>query len=198
MLLFWLVLIGALTAWYVSVPLWRTAARGVAGQATPRSAANQTLRERRDTLLRHLKELEFDRSMEKIEADDYTRLRAAVSAEAATVLRELEDAETARRASGNVASRAVPGQLMSLDIETEILIARARRQNHRAPRHDVNSVSNGSAANGAQANGGNGVTRAATMVAWHCVSCGRGMGENDQFCASCGTRRDAASDEPGA
>ncbi len=187
MLFFWLVLVGALTAWWVSVPLWRAAPRDRAGQA-PRGAIYQTLRERRDTLLRHLKELEFDRSMEKIEADDYTHLRAAVSAEAATVLRELEEAESARRTSGLSAPHSVPGQLMSLDIETEILIARARRKNDRTPRGDANGAANGAEAN----NGSNGVGRAAAIAAWHCASCGRGMGENDQFCATCGMRRDAS------
>lgn len=202
MLFFWMIVVGVLTAGWVSVPFWRTAARNVAGQVTPRGtprgAAYQTLRERRDTLLRHLKELEFDRSMEKIEADDYARLRATVSAEAATVLRELEEVETTRRTSSTSPSQPIPGQLMSLDIETEILIARARRKSHRAPRRDANGASNEAQAHSVEMNGArvggdsNGVTRAAAVADWHCASCGRGMGENDQFCATCGTRRDAS------
>lgn len=122
------------------------------GDATPR----ELLAEKHNSLLRQIKELEFDRSMEKINAEDYDPLHSELSDRAAQVLQSLEQSET-------TGSAAIP----DFDIETEVLIARARRKR----------ASHNASLSGAT---------------WTCA-CGRVMSEEDKFCASCGAPRVAVA-----
>jgi rRNA maturation endonuclease Nob1 len=120
----------------------------------------ETLPERRDNLLRQLKELEFDYSMGKIETEQYENLRGELSSETAQVLSQLESQLTQRSVSANAALDASSTRNLDLEIELEIQIARARRR----------------AASEASSR-------------WSCSDCGRTMSADDRFCASCGTRR---------
>ena len=86
MLFFCIALISALTLWYILLPLWRPAAALATSPSTP----TETLPERRDNLLRQLKELEFDYSMGKVDASDYERMRGELSSETSDVLSRLE------------------------------------------------------------------------------------------------------------
>lgn len=122
------------------------------GDATPR----ELLAEKHNSLLRQIKELEFDRSMEKINAEDYQLLHVQLSARAAQVQQSLEQSET-------TGSAAIP----DFDIETEVLVARARRK-----RASQNVSLSG--------------------AIWTCA-CGRVMSEEDKFCASCGAPRVAVA-----
>jgi rRNA maturation endonuclease Nob1 len=118
MLSLFIALIGAVTLWYILLPLWRPAPVPTATQAS----SSETLPERRDNLLRQLKELEFDQSMGKLDASDYEQMRADLSSETADVLAELENAATADTTS-HTSTRN-----LDLEVELEIQIARARRR----------------------------------------------------------------------
>ncbi|HEX8235612.1 MAG TPA: hypothetical protein VF600_06615 [Abditibacteriaceae bacterium] len=118
MLFLCIALIGALTLWYILLPLWRPAPELT---ASPNSLS-ATLPERRDNLLRQLKELEFDYSMGKIDTSDYERMRADLSSETSIVLTRLENA--ARVDS----TPALSTRNRDLEVEIEVQIARARRR----------------------------------------------------------------------
>ena len=110
-------LLGALSFWYISMPLWLHATNAAHENLAPLDQ----LSERRDNLLRQLKELEFDHTMGKIETDDYTRLRREVAAETATVLTRLEKLQVPA-ASINVSRN------LEMESEIEVQIARSRRR----------------------------------------------------------------------
>jgi len=156
-----IVVLCVLTAAFVLLPLRSRASNATmsnetieysngahSGDATPR----ELLAEKHNSLLRQIKELEFDRSMEKINAEDYDPLHSELSDRAAQVLQSLEQSET-------TGSAAIP----DFDIETEVLIARARRK-----RASQNVSLSG--------------------ATWTCT-CGRTMSDSDKFCASCGSPR---------
>ncbi len=117
MLFLCIALISALTLWYILLPLWRPAAALATSPATP----IETLPERRDNLLRQMKELEFDYSMGKVDANDYERMRGELASETSDVLSRLE-ASSAPRGS------ATRTHNLDVEIELEIQIARARRR----------------------------------------------------------------------
>jgi hypothetical protein len=118
MLFLCIALIGAFTLWYILLPLWRPAP---VPDSSPVSLP-ETLPERRDNLLRQLKELEFDYSMGKIDVSDYEHMRADLSSETSIVLTRLENA-------GRVDKTPPPGpRNLDLEIELEIQVARARRR----------------------------------------------------------------------
>ena len=153
------------TAFYIAAPFWRVRRE----QTAPRSAASRhqqalvALQTRRDNLLREIKDLEFDRRMGKIERDEHDATRAELAAQAKAVLRQIEALnakKAAPRRARSVASETSDRHL-DLEIESEILIARARHrlsENHRE------------------------------ALRWHC-DCGRTMQDSDAFCASCGAPR---------
>lgn len=142
------------------------------------------LLERRDTLLRDLKDLEFDLEMGKIEPDDYAQLRATTAAAAAQVLERLEAVTSAtggsrKRRKGSAANATATMRLPSnleLEAEIEILIARARQQ----------LTSSSKTANGARTNGH---LMPGSVTDWQCAACGRVMPDADLFCGSCGQPR---------
>jgi rubrerythrin len=118
MLFFSLALISALTLWYILLPLWRPAPVPTATQAS----SAETLPERRDNLLRQLKELEFDQSMGKLDANDYQQMRADLTSETSAVLAELENA----KGHGPISHASTRN--LDLELEVEVQIARARRR----------------------------------------------------------------------
>ena len=179
MILFLSILIGAATTLYISAPFWwhRMATLPLPAAATKRPENDRTaLLERRDALLRDLKDLEFDLEMGKIEPDDYAQLRATTATAAAQVLERLEavsptpSGSRKRRKGASVTEPATATRMplnLELEAEVEILIARARQQLAAPPQ----------AANG----------RVATD--WQCAACGRVMPDADRFCGSCGQPR---------
>lgn len=117
MLFFCIALISALTLWYILLPLWRPAAALTTSPATP----TETLPERRDNLLRQLKELEFDYSMGKVDASDYGRMRDELASETSDVLSRLEASSTRHDPASSTRN-------LDLEIELEVQVARARRR----------------------------------------------------------------------
>ena len=159
-------LISALVIAIVGAPLFREhRAWAVLAPHTRRAV----LLEQRDTLLRELKDLEFDRRMGKIDDADYAELRSSLAGRTTAVLDALEALKpTGRGRNGS----AAPSWHHALDAEAEILVARARLR----------------------LRGGNPTTKPQNVTkelpdgAWHC-QCGRIMKSSDKFCASCGTSR---------
>lgn len=118
-----IVVICVLTAAFVLLPLRSRASSETIEYSNSKDApfrnpsSRELLVEKRDDLLRQIKELEFDRAMEKINAEDYEHRRGELSEQAAHVLQSLE-------AGGTTETVAVP----DFDVEAEILVARARRK----------------------------------------------------------------------
>lgn len=146
----------------VAAPLFRERRLWVATAPHTRRAL---LLEQRDTALRELKDLEFDRRMGKIDDADYSELRASAASRATEVLDALEALKPSGRGQ-NGSSNA--SWLRALDAEAEILVARARLRLKGATQTDTS--------NGSQSD------------SWLC-ECGRSMKSSDKFCASCGATR---------
>jgi hypothetical protein len=83
----------------------------------------EDLIERRDSLLRELKDLEFEHEMGKIDSEDYATMQAAAADRTAEVLRRLK----ATRATGGD-FRQWRARLWEVEAEAEILIARSRHK----------------------------------------------------------------------
>jgi hypothetical protein len=129
------------------------------------------LLERRDALLRDLKDLEFDRNTGKISDTDYTEMRAVTAEAASTVLQQLEK---------NTQPPHPARRRLEIEAEVEVLIARARRRG--MWQEPIAAKSNGTPQEA--------VLNAAFQAGgWACTSCGRVMGKYDRFCASCGATR---------
>ena len=167
-------LISAVVITIVGAPLFREhRAWAVLAPHTRRAV----LLEQRDTLLRELKDLEFDRRMGKIDDADYAELHSALSGRTTAVLDALEALKpTGRGRNGS----AAPSAHYALDAEAEILVARARLR-LRGGKADSKPLTNHA-------------TRTQKPVnepandAWQC-QCGRTMKSSDKFCASCGANR---------
>ena len=161
------------TAFYIAAPFWRVrreqhSPRAVASRAlSRRQAALAALQARRDNLLREIKDLEFDRRMGKMDKDEHDAIRAELAAQAKAVLGQIEtlradsSSHPSPKRARKTAPRAIENQL-ELEIESEILIARAR--------HRLSEV------------------RSTESARWRC-DCGRTMQASDAFCASCGAPR---------
>ncbi len=121
-----IVVLCVLTAAFVLLPLRSRASNETMSNETIEysngahsgdATARELLVDKHNRLLRQIKELEFDRSMEKVNAEDYEHLHGQLSDQAAQVQQSLEQNDT-------VVSAVIP----DFDIEAEVLIARARRK----------------------------------------------------------------------
>ena len=137
----------AAVAAFVAAPLFRERREWV---NLPAPARRAMLIDERDMLLRDLKDLEFDRRMGKIDDADYAELRSTTANKATAVLNALEGPQlTSGRA------------LLDREIETEVLIARARLKSQ---------------------------MQALKTDDWTCT-CGRRMSAADKFCGNCGAAK---------
>lgn len=188
------ILLGAATALYISAPFWwhRMAALPLPMAAAKRPETDRVaLMERRDALLRDLKDLEFDLEMGKIEPDDYAQLRATSAAAAAEVLQSLEvvtppagGGRKRRKGANNPgateSANTPPSHMLSaqeLEAEVEILVARARQQLTPSTKMASGAVANER------------VRAPDSATGWQCAACGRAMPDADRFCGSCGQPR---------
>ncbi|MDQ3814973.1 MAG: zinc ribbon domain-containing protein [Armatimonadota bacterium] len=172
------------TAYFIAAPLWR----GRVGFAPASSDAalpesHDLLLERRDALLRELKDLEFDYKTGKIDDEDYAQMRTATAEAASAVLQRIESSRkpataqraTKRKKSSSLVPASQPDRslrLVEIEAEAEILIARVRRRDVALP---VNGVTPDAKADDA--------------AGWRCPACDRVMSAGDRFCASCGAAR---------
>ncbi len=157
-------LLSALVVAIVAAPLFRE--RRIWAALAP-STRRAVLLEQRDTTLRELKDLDFDRRMGKIDDADYAELHAAAAGRATAVLDALEALKPTGR--GRNGSASAPW-LHTLDAEAEIFVARARlRLRGAAPK--VAEFPKDSA-----------------DAFWVC-QCGRTVQSSDKFCGSCGATR---------
>lgn len=148
-------------AFYIAAPFYREASlRSPAG--APLRHRQRELEAQRESLLRELKELEFDRRMGKADAEQYAATRANVTRQAAQVLRQIEALNSPQTAPTPRRSR-VPQKdrsRLELEIELEVAVERARRR----------------------------MTATATTSGWLC-GCGRVTLGADRFCGSCGREK---------
>ena len=165
-------LISALVVAIVAAPLFRERRMWAALAPSTRRAV---LLEQRDTSLRELKDLDFDRRMGKIDDADYAELHAAAAGRATAVLDALEAMKPSGRGRNGAAS--APWH-RSLEAEAEIFVARARlRLRGSAPSPAEMSQENASES-----------AKTAISDSWTC-QCGRVMSRRDKFCGSCGATR---------
>jgi hypothetical protein len=125
-MLFFLTTLAALcAAFYIALPFWREASlRAPAG--VPLRMKQRELEGQRESLLRELKDLEFDRRMGKVEPSEYEAARARLTQEAAQVLRKLEELPTPKAKAHEPKARG--NRRLDLEIEIEVAVARARRK----------------------------------------------------------------------
>ncbi len=157
-----LVILAAM-AFYVSRPL--VAARRA---ARPDSVDALTLEVQRESLYTQIKELDLDHATGKVNEEDYVPLRAALVAQAAAVLKQIDGVTRAPAVES-----AVP------DKDVEAMIA-ARRKTRLA-----------SAPKPAEADLEAAITarrKTASPVSHElkCPQCGRPINADDAFCAKCG------------
>lgn len=158
-------LISAFVVAIVAAPLFREHRAWAALAPHTRRAV---LLEQRDTLLRELKDLEFDRRMGKIDDADYAELHTALAGRTTAVLDALEALKPTGRGRNGSASASWH---RALDVEAEVLVARARLR-----------------LRGGQSDKQKAASVKLSDSAWQC-ECGRTMKNNDKFCASCGASR---------
>ncbi len=120
-------LISAFVVAIVAAPLFRE--RRLWATMAPHTR-RAILLEQRDSLLRELKDLDFDRRMGKIDDADYAELHAATAGRATAVFDALEALKPTGRARNGSSSSA---WLRAIDAEAEILVARARLRFRGAP-----------------------------------------------------------------
>lgn len=150
-------------AFYVSRPLLK-----------PRGAANLagdtlSLEAQRESLYTQIKELDLDHATGKVNAEDYTRLRADLVAQAAAVLKQIDGVAPAQPALKS----ARPAD------DVEALIA-ARRKTRSIPAAKTAEVD----AEAAIAARRKTVVPATSDLT--CPQCGRPINVDDAFCARCG------------
>lgn len=128
---FIIAVIAVLVLFWVITPLFlKTPVKAPVDVATSAAALRgEDLTELRDTLLRNLKDLEFDRSMGKINEDEYAVLRAQMTAQVSKVLDQIERGANRTQATAFAgASGPVFSSAADVSLELEVLVARVRRQ----------------------------------------------------------------------
>jgi hypothetical protein len=120
---------------------------------------------RKDTLLRAIKELEFDHEMGKVSEEDYQRFAARLRRQALGIMEQIDKVAPASAA---------------LDAKLEGEIAHFRQ----VQANTASDLAESSARNG-------GIRRdeaasAASTGAKYCSQCGKPVGPNHKFCAECG------------
>lgn len=134
---------------------------------TGRARLQLELMERKEQVYASIRELEFDRSLGKVSAEDYQGLRAAMEREAIAVLRQLDSLDSHR----------------ATDEETAALVARIEAD-VAGLRGDVADVAAAPTAPGVAAAG------AAQAPTAFCPGCGKTRRPTHRFCPHCGARLD--------
>jgi len=143
-----------------------------------------------ERVLAALRDLDFDHAMGKLVEDDYAAQRAALLAQGAAVLKQLDQV-----APGATAPTAARPADEGVEAEIERAVAR-RRARPAAPTSpaapsasgDADSVDAEIEARVAERR------QAAVPPARFCAQCGHGVGPNDRFCGACGAPLAAASE----
>lgn len=109
---------------WVFLPLFRAAAP----QNLAPVQSLTVLEDRRDALLRSLKELEFDRSTGKIDGEEYATQHADLSAQATHAFDEIEAQSAPRETVFTSAAPSFTTHAAATELELEVLVMRARRK----------------------------------------------------------------------
>ncbi len=211
--LFFLIGLGAVA--YVGAPFRRRAAHEYSPASRHDVAQGRALGERRDNLLRQLKELEFDRKMGKTEGEEYALLREELSVEAAAVLQQLEAIEPASRAVSTHTSDTGTSDMASASsaahMSTHATGASVDTRDVSLDKSDLGfkphqidleieaevlvaraRIRRRAPHISLAANGGATMVRGEAESAF-CTACGHRLNGDDRFCARCGQRRATAS-----
>lgn len=131
-----------------------------------RNAQDETLANRRETVLNALRDLDFDHAVGKVTAEDYGPLRQALLFEAANIIAQLDS----KRAAAET----------ELDTYIEV---------DRSAVHPPQPANNGScpACGQAARPGAFYCTTCGTRLPLTCPKCGQIIHSADRFCPSCGT-----------
>ncbi len=118
---FLIIVLCLLSAAFVLLPLRTRAQSADFEYSNGREQNNRKrLMEKQKGLARQIKDIEFDYSMGKINADDYDQWRGDLDAQLTTVKNQLQSEATKHTAN--------PVFATDFDVEAEVLIARARRK----------------------------------------------------------------------
>jgi len=156
-------LVAVATVLYIGLPFYR--GRGEGGEEARVSSQKLEWELQRESLLRELKELEFDHRMGKIDDAEYQTLRDETSQAASAVLAQLAALRPRRAALAAPIRESVA---IANAIEIEVLVTRARRREKSAPQAAQSTLE--------------------SNLSWRCA-CGRTMSHADRFCAACGRSR---------
>jgi hypothetical protein len=166
----------AAVAFYVSRPL-------VESRSTLKSDGVDafSLETQRESLYTQIKELDLDHATGKVNDEDHARLRAALVAQAAEVLKQIDG--VAPRPPVIPPTKPIAPTAAAGDDDVEALIA-ARRKTRSAAAPPKTSDADIEAAITARRK-----TTAPTIgsAALVCPKCGRSVNADDVFCAKCGT-----------
>jgi hypothetical protein len=98
-------LLGAVALAWVAAPLLRSSSSRSDGPAAGLGRARE-LQSRHQQLLASLRDLEDDRTTDKIDEADYQEMRARLSAEAIEVMRAMDEMKDQREAAAEAARKA--------------------------------------------------------------------------------------------
>ena len=165
------VVILAAIGFYVSRPLAQSR------RAVPTGGAvdAQTLEARRESLYTQIKELDLDHETGKVNQEDYARLRADLVAQAAAVLKQID----------NMTQSPAPAAPSAQD-DLEVLIA-ARRKTRSTPAATTSAASKAADSDMEAAIAARRRTTVPVVSGLTCPNCGKPIGAEDAFCAKCGT-----------
>ncbi len=155
----------AAIAFYVSRPLVQ-----VRRAANVDGTAALTLEAQRESLYTQIKELDLDHATGKVNTEDYTRMRAELVAQAATVLKQIDGV---LQAPALAAKAAVAGD----DVEA-LIAARRKTRSTSAPKTVDADLEAAIAARRR--------TAPAAIGQLKCPKCGKPVNAEDAFCAKCG------------
>jgi hypothetical protein len=166
-----LVILAAI-AYYLSRPLVQ-ARRG----SKMESGDALSLEARRESLYTQIKELDLDHATGKVNEEDYARIRAELVAEAAAVLRQIDQASASPAPQPQPRPVATRSAQATDDIEA--LIA-ARRKTRSTPAAKTTNADVEAAIAARR-------KTAVPATELKCPQCGKPISADDAFCAKCGT-----------
>ena len=164
--------------YYVSRPLLK--ARRT---AKPNAADALSLETQRDSLYTQIKELDLDHETGKVNAEDYTRVRAELVTQAAEVLKQL-DGVVAEQGAVPHAMPIAPALAPDGDELEAMIAARRKTPPVTAPKSteaDLEAMIAAHRKTSAPA-----VTTVPDSASAFCPKCGKPVGVDDAFCAKCG------------
>ena len=153
------------TLWFILRPLWQPSSIQMADPALTHHLPLAELIHRRDAVYTAIKDLELDLAGDKVSQEDYTRLRAKLTNQAATILKQIDQLSRTTDQELEVEIDSLLGQF-----GTEASLNQLRAQARAEIKADLNHAS--ASSDGPQ---------------FHCPNCRQTVQSDDAFCSQCGT-----------